>query len=99
MRTPRVFVFGLSLPLAFVGCKPAGSARDTAGANPDAGAPIVADARIGTPSPPSAEGDWTMPARDYAGSRYSTLAQITSRNAKDLKVAWTFSTGVLRGHE
>ena len=40
-----------------------------------------------------------MPGRDYANSRYSTLAQITSRNAGALKVAWTFSTGVLRGHE
>ena len=40
-----------------------------------------------------------MPARDYASSRYSTLAQITSANVKNLKAAWTFSTGVLRGHE
>ena len=32
-------------------------------------------------------------------SRYSNLAQITPANAKDLHVAWTFSTGVLRGHE
>jgi PQQ-dependent dehydrogenase (methanol/ethanol family) len=40
-----------------------------------------------------------MPARDYASSRYSTLRQITSANVKNLKAAWTFSTGVLRGHE
>src|SRR5205814_966956 len=64
-----------------------------------AGAQIVADARSGTPNPPGAEGEWTMPARDYASSRYSTLAQITSTSAKNLKAAWTFSTGVLRGHE
>ncbi len=39
------------------------------------------------------------PARDYANSRYSPLAQITPANAKNLHVSWTFSTGVLRGHE
>jgi len=40
-----------------------------------------------------------MPARDYAASRFSSLSQITSENVRELKVAWTFSTGVLRGHE
>ncbi|HEX2719105.1 MAG TPA: PQQ-dependent dehydrogenase, methanol/ethanol family, partial [Gemmatimonadaceae bacterium] len=38
-------------------------------------------------------------ARDYSGSRYSELDEITVANAKNLHVAWTFSTGVLRGHE
>src|SRR5690606_38788073 len=36
---------------------------------------------------------------DYANTRYSTLDQINKDNVKDLRVAWTFSTGVLRGHE
>ncbi|MFL6719438.1 MAG: methanol/ethanol family PQQ-dependent dehydrogenase, partial [Burkholderiaceae bacterium] len=31
--------------------------------------------------------------------RYSSLAQINKGNVKNLQVAWTFSTGVLRGHE
>ena len=31
--------------------------------------------------------------------RYSTLNQITAANVNKLQVAWTFSTGVLRGHE
>jgi PQQ-dependent dehydrogenase (methanol/ethanol family) len=43
--------------------------------------------------------DWTMPAGDYANTRYSTLNQINSGNVGKLQVAWTFSTGVLRGHE
>jgi lanthanide-dependent methanol dehydrogenase len=42
---------------------------------------------------------WVMPAGTYDAQRYSTLKQITAGNVKDLKVAWTFSTGVLRGHE
>lgn len=74
------------------------SAQPLATANPDAGPPIVAGTRIGTPIPPG-DGQWTMPARDYAASRYSPLAQITSANVNGLHVAWTFSTGVLRGHE
>ncbi|MET0005052.1 MAG: lanthanide-dependent methanol dehydrogenase XoxF5 [Candidatus Thiodiazotropha sp.] len=43
--------------------------------------------------------DWVMPNGDYASTRYSKLDQINTSNVKDLRVAWTFSTGVLRGHE
>jgi PQQ-dependent dehydrogenase (methanol/ethanol family) len=43
--------------------------------------------------------DWVMPTGDYANHRYSKLAQINKDNVGDLEVAWTFSTGVLRGHE
>jgi lanthanide-dependent methanol dehydrogenase len=42
---------------------------------------------------------WVMPNGNYSSTRYSALDQINTSNAKDLKVAWTFSTGVLRGHE
>jgi PQQ-dependent dehydrogenase (methanol/ethanol family) len=45
------------------------------------------------------DGQWTMAARDYASTRYSGLGQITAGNVHGLRVAWTFSTGVLRGHE
>ena len=43
--------------------------------------------------------DWVMPTGDYANQRYSQLKQITAQNVRNLQVAWTFSTGVLRGHE
>ena len=43
--------------------------------------------------------DWVMPAGNYNNQRYSTLSQINTRTAKDLRPVWTFSTGVLRGHE
>ena len=43
--------------------------------------------------------NWAIQSGDYAGTRYSTLDQITTANVGQLKVAWTFSTGVLRGHE
>ena len=43
--------------------------------------------------------NWAIQTGDYANTRYSKLDQINKSNVKDLKVAWTFSTGVLRGHE
>jgi len=43
--------------------------------------------------------EWVMPTGNYANHRYSKLNQITNQNASKLQVAWTFSTGVLRGHE
>ena len=43
--------------------------------------------------------DWVMPTGDYANQRYSGLKQINAGNVGKLQVAWTFSTGVLRGHE
>src|ERR1700689_5963923 len=42
---------------------------------------------------------WVMQQGDNANTRYSKLNQITASNVKKLQVAWTFSTGVLRGHE
>lgn len=42
---------------------------------------------------------WAIQTGDYANTRYSKLDQINRDNVKNLKVAWTFSTGVLRGHE
>src|ERR1035437_5089077 len=43
--------------------------------------------------------DWVMPAGNYNNQRYSQLKQITAANVGKLQVAWTLSTGVLRGHE
>jgi PQQ-dependent dehydrogenase (methanol/ethanol family) len=45
------------------------------------------------------DGQWTMPSKDYAATRYSGLAGITPQNAGSLHPVWTFSTGVLGGHE
>jgi PQQ-dependent dehydrogenase (methanol/ethanol family) len=43
--------------------------------------------------------NWAMQAGSMNNQRYSELKQINSKNARNLQVAWTFSTGVLRGHE
>jgi PQQ-dependent dehydrogenase (methanol/ethanol family) len=45
------------------------------------------------------DGQWVMPAKNYASTRFSGLDQINTDNVKSLKVAWTFSTGVDRGQE
>ncbi|GLK75936.1 methanol dehydrogenase [Methylopila jiangsuensis] len=42
---------------------------------------------------------WGIQTGDYANTRYSKLDQINAKNVNKLQVAWTFSTGVLRGHE
>ena len=42
---------------------------------------------------------WTMPSKDYAATRYSGLTDINAGNALRLHPVWTFSTGVLGGHE
>jgi len=43
--------------------------------------------------------NWASQAGDYANHRYSELSQINAGNVGKLQVAWTLSTGVLRGHE
>ncbi len=43
--------------------------------------------------------NWVMQSGDYSNHRFSELKQINRENVKNLRVAWTFSTGVLRGHE
>ena len=42
---------------------------------------------------------WAIQTGDYANTRYSKLDQINAGNVGKLQAAWTFSTGVLRGHE
>src|SRR6476620_10077644 len=43
--------------------------------------------------------NWAMQAGDMYNQRYSKLNQINKGNVGKMQVAWTFSTGVLRGHE
>ena len=43
--------------------------------------------------------NWAMQQGDYSNHRYSKLDQINTKNVGSLRTAWSFSTGVLRGHE
>ena len=60
------------------------------------GAALANDSVLSLQSNPN---DWVLQTGDYANTRYSKLSQINRDNVGDLQVAWTFSTGVLRGHE
>jgi PQQ-dependent dehydrogenase (methanol/ethanol family) len=48
---------------------------------------------------PPEDGQWTMPAKNYAATRYSGLDEINGGNVKRLQVAFTFSTGTDHGQE
>src|SRR6187402_832024 len=43
--------------------------------------------------------NWVMPGRNYDSNNYSEDDQINVSNIKQLKHAWSFSTGELHGHE
>ena len=63
---------------------------------------LLAGVMLGLPlaaQPADDDGQWLMPAKNYASTRFSELNEITTDNAKNLQVAWTFSTGLVRGHE
>jgi lanthanide-dependent methanol dehydrogenase len=96
----------LSLPVLLalvVGC--AGCAKDSH-------APTARPATVVTNTPPAAatlpgaipndepeDGAWSRPAKDLASSRFSKLDEINATNIANLRVAFTFSTGLNRGHE
>src|SRR6201998_4445121 len=69
-------------------------------ANPATAGPIenyspVTSSRLENPEP----GNWMLYRRTYDGQGYSPLDQINSSNVKNLVPVWTFSTGVVEGHE
>lgn len=61
--------------------------------------PAISTANSGVESLTKNPANWATALGNYAGTRYSELDQITSSNVKNLQPAWSFSTGVLRGHE
>ncbi|HEY5062371.1 MAG TPA: PQQ-dependent dehydrogenase, methanol/ethanol family, partial [Gemmatimonadaceae bacterium] len=101
----------VALCVAAIGCRKAtareagagqhGSARGThdttltsapAGAANGVSFPPGNDAVVGS-------GEWTTPGRDLGLTRYSPMTDINVSNVQNLKVATTFSTSVLHGHE
>jgi len=94
VRTVRL---GRSLAfLALLGCgeRDAVSTPDTT----TSGSGGLRDSTVTAPAA-SDDGEWRIPAKDFASTRYSSLNQITAANVGRLQPAFTFSTGVLRGHE
>ena len=44
-------------------------------------------------------GNWPVATGGYYSQHNSPLAQINKSNVQNVKAAWSFSTGVLHGHE
>jgi len=61
--------------------------------------PMVASAAADQEAAIANANNWAHPRGNHTNQAYSTLAQINKGNVKNLKAAWTFATGVNRGHE
>jgi glucose dehydrogenase len=72
--------------------EPAASTAQFAAASPSKGIPAPA-------ASPADDGNWVMPGKDYAATRFSALNQVTPANVASLQVQFTFSTGTTEGFE
>ncbi|MEO7456020.1 MAG: hypothetical protein ABIY52_07140, partial [Gemmatimonadaceae bacterium] len=70
-----------------------GASGATASAAGDVALPAMATRSAAWLPPGATDGDWRMPSRDYGATRYSPLAEITTANASQLQLAWTFDDG------
>jgi lanthanide-dependent methanol dehydrogenase len=77
---------------------PACSGGRSSDASSAAASGSLGNGRLSVPAA-TADGQWLTAAGDYASTRYSSLNEINTGNVGRLRVAWTFSTGVLAGHE
>jgi lanthanide-dependent methanol dehydrogenase len=93
--TPRSAVAPLLLMLGLFtwSCSPSEKTAAASGKNSrSAPVPLPFDSS-------TEDGQWVMPAKNYASTRFSGLDQITPENVAQLKVSFTLSTGVIQGHE
>jgi PQQ-dependent dehydrogenase (methanol/ethanol family) len=63
------------------------------------GIAAAVEARLAAAPAEEDDGQWTMPAKNHASTRYSGLREITAQNVANLTVAWTWPTGRNPGHE
>ena len=56
---------------------------------------VIAASAVSQPD----DGQWLMASKDYGANRFSGLDRINAGNVRNLRLHWTFSAGVLRGHE
>ena len=61
--------------------------------------PLAAFAAADQESAMKDSNNWVHPRGQHNNQGYSALAQVNKGNVKNLKMAWTFATGVNRGHE
>src|SRR5436190_19224102 len=94
-RWPRVALLVLVAAAAECG-RGKGSAEPSSGSA--AGQGSLAGGRADDTVPPE-DGQWPMVGKDYQNRRFSGLADINIGNVAQLKVAWSLSTGIPKGHE
>ncbi|MGA0607166.1 PQQ-dependent dehydrogenase, methanol/ethanol family [Phenylobacterium sp. VNQ135] len=95
MSRAGLLASGLSLAALLSACGPKAPERADAPQPPARSGIAVAPAAAS----PQDDGQWTMPAKDYANTRFSGLSEINKGNVKDLQVALTFSAGTMLGQE
>lgn len=61
--------------------------------------PMIASAAADQEAAMKDANNWVHPRGQHNNQGYSALAQVNKGNVKNLKAAWTFATGVNRGHE
>jgi PQQ-dependent dehydrogenase (methanol/ethanol family) len=61
--------------------------------------PMAGRSNGGPPAAETDDGQWVRAAKNYASTRFSALNQIDATNVRNLKLAWTFDTDVIRGQE
>jgi PQQ-dependent dehydrogenase (methanol/ethanol family) len=91
---PYIATFALAL-LCLGGCKQEQPAKNTSWLEGKV-AGQRSSVQLVSPLP---NGEWRLPAGDYANTRYSPLDQINTSNAPQLHAITTLSTGVEHGHE
>jgi len=95
-----VFLSIVGLSALGAGCSGKKSAREAAQTSaPAAAAPLGGRSNGGAIAASTEDGQWTLPAKNYASTRFSGLDEITTGNVGNLRLAWTFETGILRGQE
>ena len=77
----------------------AATASPPASASASAPAPAASASAASAPSGDSAPGDWPVAGHDPQGTRFSPLDQINASNVGKLKLAFSFPTGIDKGHE
>ena len=89
------FTLPLALAIAVLSCQ-----RQTLETSTPASVRALGGTLVGDPGALAQDdGQWVMPAKNYASTRFSGLNEITAQNVSRLGVAWTFSTGMVAGHE
>ena len=97
MRRVYTALLTVTAVVACAGLEACKKNQPTAVSQPIESNPLSAGAHALPPpaASPRDDGNWVMPGKDYASTRFSGLNQITPANVGKLSVAFTFSTAAV----